>query len=154
VRRLLHALMFMTVFGSAAAAAAAEPDFSGQWTMNASKSDYGQLPLPQSFTRKIEHAEPSITIVEEQTGPNTTPTSTRKMKTDGVTTADNINGGEVKMSATWEGATLIAITTIDSFGVTFKDKMTLSDDSKMLTSVVEIESAQGNATLTIVFDRQ
>lgn len=150
--RVLAALTIMTFIGTAAAAD--KPNFSGQWTMNVSKSDYGQLPPPQSFARKIEHAEPSITIVEEQTGPNTTPTSTRKMKTDGQAAVDNINGADVKLTATWEATALVATTAIESFGVTFKDKMSLSEDGKTLTSVVDVESGQGNAVLKIVFDKQ
>ena len=71
MRLALTALVIVAFAGNVAAAD--KPNFSGQWKMNASKSDYGQIPPPESFTRKIEHVEPSIEIVEEQTGPGTTP---------------------------------------------------------------------------------
>ena len=76
------------------------------------------------------------------------------MKTDGQVVVAQINGGEVKLSATWDGAVLMAATAIDSFGVTFKDKMSLSDNGKTLTSIVQLESGQGSAELKIVFERQ
>ena len=49
---------------------------------------------------------------------------------------------------------LVATTTLDSVGLKFKDNMSLSADGKVLTSKVQIASGQGDAELTIVFDRQ
>jgi hypothetical protein len=152
MKRVLVALAMMAVVGTVTAADKA--NFSGQWKINTSKSDYGPLPFPDSFTRKVEHVEPSITIIEEQTGPGTTPTTTRKMKTDGQPVIEQMNGGDVKLSAAWEGSSLIATTAIESFGVSFKDRMSLSDDGKSLTSVVQVDSPQGSVELKIVFDRE
>ncbi len=152
MKNVCIAIVVMTL--SSTAAAGDKPNFSGLWTMNVAKSDYGQIPAPESFVRKIKHADPMISIVEEQSGPNTTPTSTREMKTDGQTVVAQINGGDVKLTATWEGEALIATTAIDTFGVTFKDTMSLSEDGHVLTSIVLVESGQGATELKIVFDRQ
>jgi hypothetical protein len=137
-----------------AAAAEEKPNFSGDWTINAAASDYGGLPLPETFTRKITHTEPAITIVEEQTGPGTTPTSTRSMTTDGKPAEVDINGARATLSASWEGSTLTATTVLEDFSLEFVDKMTLSGDGKTLTSVVTIDSPQGAVELKVVFDRQ
>ena len=145
----------VAMMGLAVSAGAADkPNFSGNWKMNVSKSDYGQFPPPDSFIRTIKHSEPSISIYEEQKGPNTQPPSTREMTTDGKEASSNINGADVKLTATWEGTALTAKTVIDNFGVAFIDKMTLSADGKELTSMVQIESAQGNAAIKVVFDKQ
>lgn len=152
MKYLVSVLMMFALAGYALAAD--KPNFSGNWKMNASKSDYGAIPAPESFTRQIDHKEPSIKIVEEQTGPNTTPTSTRAMTTDGKINQVDIGGAPVSLSATWEGNKLTAVTAIDSVGVKFKDTMSLSADGKQLTSNVAIESAQGNAEIKVVFDRQ
>jgi len=150
--RLLVASL-LTLLGCTAIAAE-KPNFSGHWKMNAEKSDYGQVPSPDTFTRTIEHTDSTISVTEEQTGPTATPRSVRKMRTDGQTTVDNVNGGDVKLTATWEGNDLIATTTIDTFGVTFKDRMSLSADGNELTSQVLVQSSQGDFDLKIVIERQ
>jgi hypothetical protein len=149
---------FLALVSVAAVASAAtvskKPDFSGDWKMNAAKSNYGQIPAPTSFVRKIFHAEPKLMIVEEQSGGGSDGTVTRKMTTDGKPTSIDINGTPVTCSATWDGTALIATTAVDSAGVTFTDKMSLSEDGKSLTSLVKVTSNQGEGEITIVFDRQ
>ena len=39
--------------------AADKPNFSGDWKLNAAKSNFGPIPPPTSYTRKIAHAEPT-----------------------------------------------------------------------------------------------
>ena len=139
---------------ASAASGSNKPDFSGEWKMNAAKSNYGAVPAPASFVRKITHAEPKLTIVEVQSGGGSDGTVTRKMTTDGKPTVIDINGTPVTCSAAWDGAALIATTAVDSAGVTFKDKMSLSEDGKSLTSIVKVTSSQGEGEITIVFGRQ
>jgi hypothetical protein len=43
---------------------------------------------------------------------------------------------------------------MDTVGLKFTDKMSLSADGKSLTSKVLMATSQGDAELTIVFDRQ
>ncbi|HTE40261.1 MAG TPA: hypothetical protein VK629_05505 [Steroidobacteraceae bacterium] len=152
MKAFMMAMALMVFAGSAVAAD--KPNFSGIWKMDPAKSAYGQVPPPELFVRRIEHAEPMITIVEEQRGVGTTPETSRKMKTDGTPTVETINGAALKLTAVWEGSTLFAQTAIESFGVAFKDRMSLSADGKTLTSVVKIDSAQGAVELKIVFERQ
>jgi hypothetical protein len=148
-------LALVCVAGMVSAAAVSnKPDFSGEWKMSAAKSNYGAVPAPASFVRKIVHADPNLTIVEVQSGGGSDGTVTRKMTTDGKPTAIDINGTPVTCSAAWDGKALIATTAVDSAGVTFKDTMSLSEDGKSLTSVVKVTSSQGEGEVTIVFDRQ
>ena len=134
--------------------AANQPNFGGEWKMNPAKSNYAGFPAPASMTRKIELAEPSLVIVENQSGGASDGTTTRKYTTDGKSSAFEINGTPISGSAVWDGAALIVSTSVESVGLTFKDRMSLSADGKELTSVVQIASQQGPAELTIVFDRQ
>jgi hypothetical protein len=106
MKRALIAVLLTTVL-TATAPAADKPNFSGEWKMDAAKSDFGQLPAPTSFVRKIAHA-----------------------------------------------ADLIATTALDSAGLKFTDKMSLSSDRKLLTSKIKIATPQGDADLTVVFERQ
>jgi len=122
--------------------------------MNPAKSNYGGFPAPASMVRKIKLAEPSLVIVEDQSGGPTDGTTTRKYTTDGKSSAFEINGTPILGSATWDGAAIIVNTIVEGVGLSFKDRMSLSADGKELTSVVQIESQQGPAEVTIVFDRQ
>src|SRR5207253_1975118 len=60
------------------AAAAEKPNFSGEWKMNAAKSNFSGLPAPSGIVRKVTHAEPSLVIVEEQQSDIGAQNTTRK----------------------------------------------------------------------------
>jgi hypothetical protein len=130
------------------------PNFSGEWTMNAAKSNFGQLPAPAKFVRKIQHSVPSLTVIEEQTAGGNDSTTTRKITTDGKSVTIELNGAPALCSSVWDGSDLVATTALDTVGLKFTDRMSLSSDGKLLTSKVQIASPQGDAELTIVFDRQ
>lgn len=151
-----HALLLVLtlLIGSSAALAADKPDFSGDWKMNAEKSSYGPIPMPSSFTRKITHKDPSLVIVEEQVQDGNKQVTTRTLTTDGKSATQEINGNQVTLSATWDGSAINANSQVDAYGVTFKDHMVLSPDGKTLTSEIQVFSGQGDAALTIVFERQ
>jgi hypothetical protein len=146
----LAALFFLIV--TSVSLGASKPNFSGQWQLNLSKSSYGTMPAPTSLLRNITHADPSLEIVDDQNGGRRTGISTRKYLA-GQTTNFEINGAAVEGSATWEGAALIVTTKVDSVGLMFKDRMSLSADGKQLTSDVQIDSSQGTAQVKLVFDR-
>ena len=57
-----YTLRFALLIAAAAnlTPAADKPDFSGNWKMDLNQSDFGGSPPPESFSRKIEHAEPSL----------------------------------------------------------------------------------------------
>jgi hypothetical protein len=122
--------------------------------MNAAKSDFGGVPAPSLITRQITHREPALTIVELQRSDFGDQLATRKYVTDGSQTTFNANGADVSTSATWEGSTLIVVSTVDVIGLTYHDRMSLSADGRTLTSRVRISSPQGDVETTVVFERQ
>ncbi len=161
MKRALTAALAMLTFalgaGAGAAdkpAAAAKPNFSGEWTMNVAKSNFGQLPPPASFVRKIQHADPSLIIIEEQAAAGRDSTTTRRITTDGKSTTLELNGAAAVCSSVWDGNDIVATTAVDAAGLKFTDRMSLSPDGKMLTSKVQIATPQGDADLVIVFDRK
>src|SRR5476649_313863 len=104
-RVLIAALAMLTIVAGAIAAnkpaAADKPNFSGEWTMNAAKSNFGQLPAPVKFVRKIQHSEPSLTVIEEQTAGGRDSTTTRKITTDGKSVTLELNGAAAICSSVW-----------------------------------------------------
>ena len=153
MKTILRALIACLLFASPAAAAE-QPNFSGDWKMNAAKSTFGPLPAPTSITRKITHAEPSLTIVEDQTSDMGVQNTTRKYTTDGKEMTFESQGAHVTSSAVWDGSVLVVVSTVAEIGVQFTDRMSLSEDGKTLISSVRITSAQGDLDLKVVFDRQ
>ena len=131
-----------------------KPDFSGSWKINQVKSNFGAVPTPDTFTRKIVHAEPSITIDEEQATPIGLQQTQRKMTTDGRESTFDVGGADVKATANWEGSTLLVVTKVEVLGMTYNDRMSLSPDGKSLTSIVRLDTPQGAVDVTVVFDKQ
>ena len=139
---------------AAAGQPAAKPNFSGEWKMNAAKSNFGALPPPTMISRTITHAEPSMTIVEVQESAMGSQNTTRKYVTDGSPTSFESMGATVATSAMWDEQVLLVVSSVDAIGMTFHDRMTLSADSRTLTSHVKVASPQGDIEVTVVFDRQ
>ena len=142
---------------TATASAADKPNFSGDWKLNADKSNMGPLPAPTSYTRKVTHAEPSITIEDTQTGTALGDQhDTRTYTTDGKEIAYQANGADVKSSMTWDGDALAIASkaSIQGMDLAIKDKITLGDDGKTLTDAVHIGTGQGDIDITLVFEKQ
>src|SRR5882757_8054569 len=93
------------------ALAAEKPDFSGEYKLNAEKSDFGRLTKPSAFTRKIEHKEPNIHVISTFTGPSGEVVTDVKYTTDGKPTVNVIRGTEIRGEMTWEGDGLLLTTT-------------------------------------------
>ena len=157
-RVLIAAFAILTIAAGAAAAdkqkASDKPNYSGEWKMNPATSNFGQFPPPNSFVRKIVHTDPTLSIVENQSAGGAESTTTRKITTDGKPAALELNGFAAVCSAVWDGKDIVATNYMESAGLKFTDRMSLSPDGKTLTSKVQINTAQGDGDLTIVFDRQ
>jgi len=152
VTKLLGTVLSIAI--TAGGQAPAKPNFSGEWKFNAAKSDFGVLPPPSSIRRTITHAEPNLTMVEDQRSDMGDASTTRKYVTDGTAITFTSQGFEVNSSATWDGAALVIVSKVESQGLSFKDNMTLSPDGKMLISSVHISSPQGDLDIMIAFDKQ
>lgn len=138
------------------AMAADKPNFSGEWKMNLAKSMLGPMPAPTSFTRKVTHAEPSLTIADDQKGGAGDLSYTRQYTTDGKEIAYQANGADVKGGATWDGDAIVirSQAKVGELDLVITDKITLTDGGKTLSDVVHIELPQGAFDLTYVFDKQ
>jgi hypothetical protein len=136
------------------AAAQQKPNFSGDWKINQVKSNFGGVPAPDTFTRKIVHAEPSIAIDEEQATPIGLQQTSRKMTTDGKESTFNASGADVKASAKWDGNTLVVVSNVEVASIVYNDRMSLSPDGKTLTSTVRLDTPQGSIDVVVVFDKQ
>ncbi len=113
--------------------------------MDASKSDFGAAPPPESFVRSIEHNEPVLIMTDNQTSALGTEKSVRKYTTDGKEITYEWMGSGVKSSAHWEGDTLVIIGKVDSGGaeIVVTSMLTMSSDGRTLVESDKL-SAGGN----------
>jgi hypothetical protein len=142
---------------AAIAMAADKPNYSGDWKLNAAKSDFGPIPAPTTYTRKIMHAEPSITIEDTQTGSAMGDQhDTRTYTTDGKEVTYQSNGADVKAALTWDGDALQVDSkaSIQGMDILIKDKIALSEAGKTMTDAVHITSPQGDLDIKLVFEKQ
>src|SRR5579863_108276 len=139
------------------ALAADKPNFSGDWKLNPAKSNMGPIPAPASYTRKVTHAEPSITIENTQTGTALGDQhDTQTYTTDGKQIAFSANGADVKSAITWEGDALLinSKASVQGMDIIIQDKISLSDGGKTMTDAIHIASDQGDLDFALVFDKQ
>jgi hypothetical protein len=156
MKTLLTILLAMTTVATMAVAAD-KPNFSGDWTLDAGKSDFGPIPAPQSMTRKVEHSDPSVSFTEVMVGgPQGDQTSTTKWSADGKETTNDMMGNPVKWTAKWDGDALVANAKADFQGneITLAHKWTLSADGKVLTDAFHIGTAQGEFDITYVLNKK
>src|SRR5579872_5664029 len=141
---------------SGASATAAEPNLSGEWKLNLTKSDYGKFPTPISVTRKIIHNDPKLVLSTTQTGPQGDVTSKLTYTTDGKESVNEVAGGQSKGTAQWIGGMLIIESSREFHGATLKQKeiWRLSSDGKVLTIDSHVSIPNGEFDVKQVFDKQ
>src|SRR5277367_3775731 len=150
MRTLVRSVVLLAAIATLAPGAD-KPNFSGDWTLDSSKSEFGPMPGPASMTRKIDHSDPGLTVTQATTGgPQGDQTLTMKYSTDGKETVNQFMGNDVKAKASWDGKTLV-IAMIADFGgseIKLTDKWTLSEDGKTLTDSSHIAMPQGEFDMT------
>jgi hypothetical protein len=141
---------------SLAAAADKKPNFSGEWKMNPAKSTLGSIPAPLSLVRRVTHAEPSLTITEEQKGGSGDHVSTRSYTTNGKQVTFQENGANVVATAAWDGDALVIKANADTGGIAiaFTERMTLSNGDKTLTDALRVVTPQGEFEAIYSFEKQ
>ncbi len=156
MRTALKAVFAITAFATLALAAD-KPNFSGDWTLDADKSNFGPMPAPEKMTRKVDHSDPALKVTTAITGgAQGDQTATMNYSTDGKETTNEMMGAPVKTTAAWEGSALV-IKAAANFGgadVSLTDKWTLSDDGKTLTDVLHIVAPQGEFDVTYVMAKK
>lgn len=152
-RRALTGLGLLLLLALPALAA---PNFTGDWKMNASKSDFGPMPAPTSMSSKVTQEGDKLKVVAKQSSDQGDFEAELNYTTDGKECSNEIMGSTMKSVAKFDGNTLV-IDSKGNFGgndVTIGDKWTLSEDGKTLTMNRSFSSSMGDATMKIVMEKQ
>jgi len=144
-------IAMLLVAAQAVASVGSKPDFSGQWVLNASASDFGLIPPPQCRGLKLSHREPEVIV--EETGPGGEPCGQAiRYTTDGTLVTYMANNVRRRAGLTWSGNALV-IDRTDDEGVKMRIETTLSADGRTLTRAYSVESPQGATTWSYVYGR-
>ena len=152
---LFATAIFLALF-QGTACAQAPANFSGEWNMNPSKSDFGPVPAPELMTRSIRHNDPVLEISTRQKGAQGESSTQLKYTTDGKECINKMPAGEAKGTAKWKGDSLVIESVRDFQGNSLKstDTWALSDGGKVLTILSHLAVPQGEFDVKYVFDKK
>jgi len=130
----------------------ATPNFTGTWTLDLAKSDFGPAPPPDSVVMTIDHKEPTVKSTTVQKGSQGDATNESTITTDGK---ENVN----KLRAAGIDQDVKKLTTeraleIQGMTISMNDAWELSGDGKVLTIVREINTPQGGFATRLAFNKK
>lgn len=149
-------LVFLFSLFGTLSAQSAKPNFTGEWEMDAAKSDFGGFPKPTFIARSIVQKDPELTIATTQRGTNGEQTAHALYRTDGVDTTNQFSSGEGTSHAFWDGNTLVIRTNMkgrNDLTIEMEEHWALSTDGKILTTTSHVETSKGSTDLTLVCTR-
>jgi hypothetical protein len=141
---------------AAGVAAQAKPNFSGEWTLVADKSDFGPMPAPTKLVRTIVHTEPTLKIKTVQTSMEGESSSETTFSTDGKPTNNTVMGNAMSSVAKWEDTTLVLnnTMTVEGTAITIEDRLSLSGAGKTLTMARKVNTPDGPIDIKIVMAKK
>ncbi len=155
-RRYWFALCTLAVLATIPAVAWEKPNYSGDWKLNAEKSDYGPVPAPDKMERKITHEDPSLKYTSVQSGQQGEMTTEMAYTTDGKPSTNKTPRGEVTGVAKWDGdvLTISSKREVQGMEISQNERWVLSEDGKVLTINNKISTPQGDFDIKVVMDKQ
>lgn len=142
--------------------AAADINFSGNWTLNESKSNVGEGRFRMSPKMTVKQEGNSLVVDRVRSDRDGQErTMTDEYTLDGKQTVDESENRTVKSTAAWsaDGNSLVikSETTMSRQGQTFEmsgtETWSLSADGKILTVKSASSSQMGDRTVTLVYDK-
>lgn len=129
----------------------AEPNFTGSWMLNLSRSQYGQFPAPEVMLRSVIYSPGAISMSTYQKGSQGEVTTELKYSTDGKLTVNGDSSG----TARWQGDVLVIESSRESQGtkLTQRDQWSLSPDGKTLTVSIHVKLPNGDFDVKQVFEK-
>ena len=136
----------------------AHPDFSGRWTLDMKRSEFGSLPggKPLARTDTITHREPDIGQVLFLKNAASLDTAVYRYRTTGETTHSTIDGRDVQSVTRWDGSTLVldSKTKLMIFDVTLSERWELSPNRDTLKMTRHVKSPIGAGDQRLIFARR
>lgn len=165
-KSLILLVMLCCVVVASAADDKAKPDFSGNWTLDKSKSDLGQFGRGNlanaSMTMSVSYKEPEYKMVRhiDANGQDIAQNYTYYTDGRGETNPGFMNSTQVKSKTKWEGTKLVSRSSAsitmrsgENVYIDTTEKRELSADGNTMTVTLTINTPQHPQTLKLVFTR-
>ena len=157
MKRLVYVMVLLAA--GLGTALAERSNFSGEWKLNADKSDFGMAPPLSSRTDKIVHKDPNLQITRTQSTAGGAGTSEYTCTTDGKECAASFTGGAVKLSSAafkWvdDALTFDGRGTYNGGDLSIHEKWSLSPGGKTITIQRHLIVTAGEADQTLVLEKQ
>lgn len=146
-------LLSLAAFATQALAAA---NFSGEWKLNVSKSEFGPAPQPEFMNRSITQTAEAIVLKTHQKGAAGESKTEIKYTLDGKECTNTINGAAVKGNAKVAGDKLVISSTRENQGMEmkFQETMSLSEGGKVMTINNHVSVQGQEFDIVFVFEKQ
>jgi hypothetical protein len=156
VRTIIFRLMAPVVLLGAINQVSAKPNFSGEWKMNSTRSNFAPLPAPDWMVRKISQHDSHLQIKTTQFGKEREIVTDLAYTTNGAKCKNVISGQEVTGTASWDGDTLVIESKREMQGMEIvqRESWSLSGDGQTLTIGNHVQTPQGGFDITIVLEKQ
>jgi hypothetical protein len=152
MRRLSRYLVCVVM--CAGMAFAADPDFSGTWTLNDARSEQQRLPVAPWKLIKVEHKDSQVRCVPVDPAPDPKKTAMMNFVTTGRETAHPLGDASGKSIAKWEGSALLINTLVSGpSSYTQMDRWKLSRDGLVLTIRRQIVNLHGDSESILVYEK-
>lgn len=131
------------------------PDFSGEWKLNAAKSDFGMGQAPEKLLFKIDHKDPDFKLTQTVAGPQGEMTNDQTLVIDGKEQTRTSPRGEVKFTPKWVGKQIIVDQKlkIQDNDITIKETWSMADDKKSLIVTRQVQSPMGEMAMKMVMEK-
>lgn len=145
------------IFLAVAASAQSNPNFTGTWKQDNSKSSV-QPGSTMQYSNKIDHADPKLAVTTILDYGDRPPTPyTRNYTTDGKPSVSTDREGDKSTTIVrWESNTLVFETgeKDEAGSITTREVWTLSEDGKTLTKKIHTSGPRGESDRTYVLMKQ
>ncbi len=124
--------------------------------MDGDRSDFGQIPKPANFVRKVEHEDPKVHVITTFTTPNGEAVTDVRYTTDGKESLNTVRGGEWTSTMLWDGTSLDLTSKrmLNGSEVSTRERWTLTNKGKVLTVVNKTTTPQAEITFTVVLNKE
>ena len=164
IKTLFTLVLVASLMAMAPADSAVKTDFTGEWTLDQSKSNLGEFGAFMAAAKlSVKQAADAITIVRNQTSPMGESVTTDKLTVDGKETTStggmegSVRKATVKLAADGNSFTVSSNTKMNFNGDTFEIAATevwsLSADGKTLTIDNTSTTPMGANTIKAVYTK-
>ena len=135
--------------------AADNPNYSGHWVADLTKSDFGMAPPPERLERDIDHKDPDMKVKTTQKGQRGESVTESKYTTDGKESTIQMRGREAKIKAVFKDGKLVVASKSEINGAEIgqTETWTLSGDGKTLTIENEVKAPQGEFKMKLLLTK-